>query len=132
MSETSQADMERDHRIWQSDHASWIKDISRWQAEHQAAVVRLEELQSFIIEHGGALRAHAQSVIERERALPDLQSQLSQHADTAGHSSDMIAAHRQLAAEHQRQHEAHERIKRHHEAVLARLREIVSVPHRPP
>ena len=129
MSATSHADMERDHRAWRNNHARWVKEMSRWQAEHQAAVLRLEELQSFIIKHGGALRAHARPVFECEQALARLESQLSQGHDTVHGCQDVNAAHRQQAAEHERLRDAHERIRRRHDAIFAGLNKLINGVH---
>jgi hypothetical protein len=115
--------MQADHRTWFTAHAQWRKDIERWQAEHKAAVARLAQMQKVVAEHGDALEEHARACRQVEEAIGAHDREISQQQKgTNERPHDVVANQHQhqegVFSVHQN---AHERIRKHHEAVMAQL-----------
>lgn len=115
--------MRADHQTWLAAHARWRQDIDRWQAEHEAAVTRLAEMQEIVRGHGECLEEHARAVCQAEEATTAHEREIA--AFIAGKSDrpqDLAAnRHQEQEGVFGRQQDAHERIKKHHEAVMAQL-----------
>jgi hypothetical protein len=120
--------MQADHRTWLAAHAQWRKDIERWQAEHRSAVSRLVELQNFVGEHGQALDAHAQAFQQAENAIAAHEREIVKQRKGANEKPQDIVAnrHQQQEGAYDRQQDAHERIRKHHDAVMAQLQSLES------
>jgi len=114
----------------QADHAAWLaclarlrEDVVRWQAEHRDLVRRLAEMQCSVADHGTALDAHAATFGHVEQAIADHERAIAARSPGAALPRGDQAAerHRDEAALLRRHQDAHGRIARHHEAVVARM-----------
>jgi hypothetical protein len=116
--------MQAEHRAWLASHAEWQRDIERWQAEHNSAVDRLTEMQRLIREHGEALEEHARALRQIEAAISVHEREIAKHQAGNGTPAQDVMAnrHRENEGVFSRQQDAHERIKKHHEEVMAQLR----------
>lgn len=115
--------MQEDHRQWREAHCQWRRDIDRWQAEHEKAIARLAEMQKVVREHGEALADHSQSLRKAEEAVAKHESEIASYLAGASRSPQDVMANNHQAqegsfAQHKR---AHERIRKHHQVVLAQL-----------
>jgi hypothetical protein len=115
--------MHADHEHWLSEYARWRAENERWQAEHEAAITCLVELQNIVRRHEECLEEHTHSFAVIENAVAAHERELSrQRIGTNDEPPDVLATrHQEEAARFQRQQDAHERIKNHHQAVMAQL-----------
>jgi hypothetical protein len=115
--------MRSDHRNWLAAHAQWRLDIERWQAEHTSAVTRLAEMQKVVADHGESLAEHARAFRKIEEAIADHEREIAnQQRGAGGQPYDVMAnRHQEEEGVFSRQKDAHERIRKHHEAVMAQL-----------
>jgi hypothetical protein len=118
--------MQAEHRDWLAAHARWRSDIEHWQAEHKTAVERLTTMQGVIAEHGNALEAHAQTMRTFEAAIAAHNRDMAAYeAGKGAPAQDVLAnRHQDNAGRFNRQLDAHERIKKHHQDVMAQLRSL--------
>jgi hypothetical protein len=116
--------MQAEHKDWLASHAEWHRDIERWQAEHKAAADRLTAMQSMIREHGDALEEHARVLRQSEAAISLHEREIAKYqAGKEAAAQDVMAnRHRDNEGVFSQQQDAHERIKKHHEEVMAQLR----------
>lgn len=98
------------HKTCRDEHEAWLKDINRWQTEHQEAMFALERFEAFLRNHADAVRTHAEAIDSHERHLND---------------PGAIEAHGELAAKHAEQHQFHERIAVRHGCVISQLRLLI-------
>lgn len=94
------------------EHATWLKDIDRWQGEHLAILADLERVHTFVIESGDALREHA--------AL--LASMIAEH-------DAMSEEYEALKARHLRARSTHGQAADRHDEVMRRVRRITREIH---
>ncbi|MFO0911414.1 MAG: hypothetical protein U0795_00535 [Pirellulales bacterium] len=115
--------MQADHQTWLAAHAQWQQDIALWQAEHKSAVARLAEVRRAVQEHAKGLEEHAKAFRELERAVAAHEAEIAkQFSGSSEEPYDVVAnRHQQQASAFGRQQEAHIRIKKHHEGVMAQL-----------
>lgn len=115
--------MHADHRHWLAAHAQWQQEIARWQAEHETAVERLAKLQDVVRLHGECLEQHARAFRESEQAIAAHERELQEYQAGANKQPhDVMATRHQAEAEaFRRQQDAQQRIRTHHEAVMAQL-----------
>jgi len=120
--------MRADHQAWLAAHAQWRQDIERWQAEHEDAVSRLTELQKLVREHGECLEEHGRAFRQAEEATTAHEREITEFMAGAGDKPQDVAANRHQEQEGVfiRQQDAHERIKKHHAAVMAQLQALES------
>lgn len=116
--------MQADHCEWLAAHAQWRQDIERWQKEHESAVARLAEMQKVVREHGECLEEHSRSFLRLADAIASHEREIAgQNAGRSGKPQDVVAnRHQEKEGVFSQQQDAHERIKKHHEAVMAQLR----------
>jgi len=103
---------------WHREHDQWESEISRWQADHQYALVELERIAERVVNHGEALRRHATDLNGHKQALTAMEEFVSGAAAPQRTLDGMVTSH----AKYQ---EVHERIRRHHDNVMALLRTLV-------
>jgi chromosome segregation ATPase len=115
--------MKADHQTWLAAHAQWREDIERWQAEHKSAVARLAEMQKTVQEHGECLEEHAKAFRKIEEAIASHEREITkQFSGSNERPHDVVAnRHQEQEGVFSRQQDAHERIKKHHEGVMAQL-----------
>ena len=126
MPTATHATMHQDHRQWLSDNKMWRCDIAAWQQEFKTVTQELRQIETALKEHEQALQVHAAAIRLREQDLAAHEHALAEYErGEAGEQLIPLArAHDQEAAKHVQQHEAHERIKRHHHEVLAKVVEL--------
>jgi hypothetical protein len=100
---------------WHREHDLWDHDVSRWQADHQCAMVTLEQVAHLIVNHGEALRRHAGDLEAHRQGF----GVLDRSGRGAALNQTMIDG---MAEQHHRQREVHERIRRHHECAMSLFR----------
>jgi hypothetical protein len=112
-----------DRVAWQARLAGWRDDTARWQAEHDALLVRLADMQRAVVEHGRSLAAHESLFPGVDLALAEFGAVVA--ALPAAPPPDALASvahrHGDLAALVHRCDDAHGRMARHHAEVLARM-----------
>ena len=116
--------MQADQRQWDYVHSTWCVDIECWQREHESALSQLAKLQEMLRLHGEALGSHARAVEGHQQGLQDHGQAMSEYQNQgAGETlqETMASKHRELAERQRTQHEAHERIKKHHHTVMAHV-----------
>jgi hypothetical protein len=120
--------MQAEHKTWLAAQADWRRDIERWEAEHKSAATRLTAMQSLICEHGKALEEHARELRRVDDAIAVHDRAIAEHRAGKGYQAQDIIANRHRDKERvfSRQQDAHGRIKKHHEEVMAQLRHLES------
>lgn len=115
--------MKADHQTWLAAHARWRQDIDRWQAEHKSAVARLAEMQKTVQKHAECLEEHAKAFRKFEEAIMMHNREISKQLSGSNEQPHDVVANRHQEQEgvFSRQQDAHERIKNHHERVMAQL-----------
>jgi hypothetical protein len=118
--------MQADYAAWHASLARWKEDAATWQAEHDALLKRLAEMQRSVVEHGKSLNAHEAAFRGIELALAELE-RLSTIPPEAGQASPVeptASRHRDLSARVQQVDDAHQRMARHHADVVARMADL--------
>ena len=119
------ADMRDYAALWRYEHATWLSDISCWQAEHQAIMVDWDRLQEHLQDKGFDLRNHADTIAAHGRILADHVRRISEcHSQGEGYD-EIVSHHEELAGEHAEQRGAHERLKGHHHTMIVQLSMLV-------
>jgi predicted nucleic acid-binding Zn-ribbon protein len=115
--------MQADHQTWRAARAQWLQDIDRWQAEHKSAVARLAEMQKTVHEHGESLEEHAKALRKIEEAIAAHEREITKQFSGSNEQPHDVFANRHQDQEgvFSRQQDAHNRIKQHHEGVMAQL-----------
>ena len=126
MPTATHASMHQNHRQWLSDNKMWRCDIAAWQQEFKTVTQELKQVEAALMEHEQALQIHAAAIRVREQDLTAHEHALAEYE--RGEAGDQLIAlaraHDQEAAKHAQQSEAHERIKRHHHLVMAKVVEL--------
>lgn len=113
------AALRAEHATWNDWISRWRDDVSRWQAEHDDAIERLARVQDAVRVHGASLAAHAAAFTAVESAIASHEHLLA--TTPPADSGTVVDAHATQRSLLRQQREAHERIARHHAAVLAQL-----------
>lgn len=115
--------MQAEHREWLKAHAQWRQDIERWQKENESAVAQLTKMQKVVRESGECLEEHSRSLLRFEDAVAAHEREIAgQNAGRIDKLQDVAAnRHQEQEGVFSQQQDAHERIKKHHEAVMAQL-----------
>ncbi len=120
---SSHAAMHSDHRHWGCEIAAWRDDVGLWQHEIDKALSDLAGLERTLRGHAEALRGHAEQIRSHEEELREHEEALARYEHGGPGEEKLIGMalyHNAEAALHDRQREAHERIKKHQHTVLAR------------
>ncbi len=121
--------MHRDNRQERYEHAMWVEDVARWEAEHAQAAAWLLEVQKAWDQTETAMRSHRRIVRAHEL-------QLQRHEKAIGDSwfdgSDaeherLAAAHERLRVRHRQAEAIHEQLRQHHEAIMAEIPELLKI-----
>lgn len=121
---TSFSNMHTDHQQWQKEHQTWRNEIDHWRKGHTAVLSVLAELQDAIRRHEEALANHVQEIEQIALGLDEHEQ--SMHAyecqGTGLEQQEPMTKSHQLQEDRQiYQRNVHERIKRHHHAVMTQL-----------
>jgi hypothetical protein len=119
MTDTTNQDLHADHRLWLSDLSLWQDDLREWRDELGRALDDLREAEA-------ALRAHAQGLDQHGVAMDQEAEGIRQHecgiALTERAGAGLTAGpHEAQAARHPQRRDAHERLKRYHHTLIARV-----------
>lgn len=119
--ELSHSSMHGEHRQWLNENGHWRDDVAIWQNELKEVLAAIGKLDTAIHAHQEALRVHAAAVRCYEQNLAEHEHALADY-ERGGAGADLIPlvkAHHEEAGRHSQQRDAHERIKKHHHAVMA-------------
>jgi len=112
-----------EHYEAQCEHEMWLEDIEHWEGDHQQTEVMLEEVRAALRDHGVALRDHAETI-----KAHDVRAQLHEEElvdfERGGNPPDPDHAepgglHREFQHRHEGTRQAHQRIKEHHDMIMA-------------
>ena len=123
MATVTHATMHCDHKQWISENDMWRCDISSWQEELRQAASHLAEVEAALKEHEKALQVHAAAIRLRQQDLAAHERALAEYegGETGAELIALAQSHGTEASKHSQQRDAHERIKRHHHAVIAQV-----------
>lgn len=118
--------MQADYAAWHACLARWKDDAAHWQAEHDALLERLADMQRFIVEHGTSLTAHEAAFGGIEQSLAEFERLIATHphAEHAGLAEPMESRHQELSARVRQIDDAHRRMARHHAEVGSRMADL--------
>jgi hypothetical protein len=118
--------MQADYAAWRACLTRWKDEAAHWQADHDALLKRLADMQRFVVEHGTSLTAHeaafegiAQSLVDLERLITS-----PPQAEPTGLAEPMESRHRELSAQVRRIDDAHRRMAKHHAEVGSRMADL--------
>lgn len=118
--------MQADYAAWRACLTRWKDDAARWQAEHDALLKRLADMQRFVVDHGTSLTAHETAFGGIEQSLAEFERLIATHPDAehTGLTEPMESRHRQLSARVRQIDDAHQRMARHHAEVGSRMADL--------
>jgi hypothetical protein len=104
----------------------WRCDIAAWQQEFKTVKTDLAQVEAALKEHEQAMQVHAAAIRLRERDLAAHEHALAEYerGETGAQLIPLAHAHDQEGTKHAQQREAHERIKRNHHLVLAKVAQL--------
>jgi chromosome segregation ATPase len=104
----------------------WKDDAAHWQAEHDALLKRLADMQRFVVEHGTSLTAHEAAFRGIEQSLTELERLIASYpeAEHTGLAEPMESRHRELSARVRHIDNAHQRMAKHHAEVGSRMADL--------
>jgi hypothetical protein len=111
---------------WHACLIRWKDDAAHWQAEHDALLKRLADMQRFIVEHGTSLTAHEAAFGAVEQSLVEFERLIATHPDAedTGLAEPMESRHRELSARIRHIDDAHQRMAKHHAEVGSRMADL--------
>ena len=117
-------DMQAEHRQWDYVHSAWRVDIERWRGEYITALSELAKLQETLHPYGDTINEHAESMERLDSRLRDHERALAEFKGKGdGQLQEALELeHRKHAELHSGQCTAHDRIQKHHQAVMTQLR----------
>ncbi len=121
---TCAIEMHSDHRHWNSELAMWKEDITNWRSEHAIALDLLLQAKTMITSHEACLDAHQEKMSEVSKAIQCHEKTLAAslrggaESDRNNVLNDKHESHLQTMIT---QHDAHERIKKHHHTAMAKV-----------
>jgi hypothetical protein len=118
--------MQADYAAWRVCLTRWKDDAAHWQAEHDALLKRLADMQRFVVEHGASLTAHEAGFGAVEQSLAECERLIATHseAEEMGLAEPMESRHRELSARVRQIDDAHTRMARHHAEVGSRMADL--------
>jgi chromosome segregation ATPase len=113
--------MHRDHCQLRNEDDLWRLEIAAWQRELETARKDLSKLEAALREHDKALQTHAAAIRAYEADVGEHEHALAafEQGGSGGELIDMAKAHEAEVAQQNQRRQAHERIKRHHHALMA-------------
>ena len=118
--------MQADYAAWRACLTRWKDDAAHWQAEHDALLKRLADMQRFVVEHGTSLTAHEAAFGAVEQSLVEFERLIATHPDAehTGLAEPMESRHRELSARVRHIDDAHQRMAKHHAEVGSRMADL--------
>jgi hypothetical protein len=118
--------MQADYVAWRACLTRWKDDAAHWQAEHDALLKRLADMQRFVVEHGTSLTAHEAAFGAVEQSLAEFERLIATHPDAEhmGLAEPTESRHRELSARVRHIDDAHQRMARHHAEVGSRMADL--------
>ncbi len=119
--------MQRENRDVKYEYAMWIEDVTQWQTEHHTAAAWLADVQAAWKETELAVEKHAREIHDHEGRLQEHEKAIAQRWSDGSKSEhqELTAQHQDLEAKHLEALQAHQQLKKHHEAVMAEIRELL-------
>lgn len=118
--------MQADYAAWRACLTRWKDDAAHWQAEHDALLKRLADMQRFVVEHGTSLTAHEAAFGAVEQSLAEFERLITTHPDAehTGLAEPLESRHRELSARVRHIDDAHQRMAKHHAEVGSRMADL--------
>jgi hypothetical protein len=118
--------MQADYAAWRACLTRWKDDAAHWQADHDALLKRLADMQRFVVEHGTSLTAHEAAFGAVEHSLAEFERLIATHPDAehTGLAEPMESRHRELSARVRHIDDAHRRMAKHHVEVGSRMADL--------
>lgn len=115
--------MQADYASWRACLTRWKDDAAHWQAEHDALLKRLADMQRFVVEHGTSLTAHEAAFGAVEQSLVEFERHIATDPDAehTGLAEPMESRHSELSARVRHIDDAHQRMAKHHAEVGSRM-----------
>jgi hypothetical protein len=115
--------MHSDHRRWQAALSQWKDDLAEWDRELVQAGEALREVGAALDSHAAGLDAHARLLRREDQEVDDHEHLM---ACLARHQADhdpisQHGGHDAEACRFARLHDAHERLKKYHHTLMARI-----------
>jgi hypothetical protein len=128
MIDTLTRDLHAEHRDWETDISLWKDELETWLKELSRASGNLRRAERALESHAQALDRHTLDLLTEEQAVRRHERAMAQEA--GGGREGLVLPPGDHTAESERHHkmrDAHERLKKYHHAILARLSVLLKV-----
>jgi septal ring factor EnvC (AmiA/AmiB activator) len=117
--------MHNDHRNWQSRYSMWQDDLIAWQKELGTAMNEARELLTTLDRQASVLSEHKTKIDNHQSALTTHEHEIAASEKFGNEVPDSLTAtHQEMVRQADSFARQHERIKKHHHALIAKLNEI--------
>lgn len=129
--DTHLENLRRDHARWSAEHGHWAKDLRVWRDEHAKALAACARIETLVRRFD-----HLAPPFQRDLALHDEEvrlhaKELANAAPGSKHPGEEL--HKCGDAEHARELEAHDELRRLHDQILEEIGNLTEeLPSRPP
>ncbi len=128
MTTISHSEIHGDHRYWQSEIKMWRDDIQQWQQEREDCIAELLEA---INRHDRAMECHTNSIVDHQSAIVDhehfiAECEQNSSAKDKGDEATFAETHQGESSIQNDLRASHERIKKRHHTVMAKLAMVVA------
>lgn len=122
MSQTSHADIHREHHEWSAQHATWKQELQGWMHQHQRVAQLLRQALELMSCRARSLELHGIAIdtMEQRIAVHENAMEVLQNVGAELHQSHH-ATHR----EHLHQQEVHDRLRAAQNAIAEHAEELV-------
>jgi hypothetical protein len=122
MIDTLTRDLHTEHRDWETDVSLWKDELETWLKELSRASGDLRRAERALETHAQALDRHTLDLLAEEREVRRHERAMAQAAGGGrGELALPPGDHTAEAERHRKMGDAHERLKKYHHAILARL-----------
>lgn len=128
MSKSIQGKMHEQHRRWRNDQDAWRIDIEEWKKELREASRTLADIGGMLRESFDAIEAHADAVWQEEQRTHGHELSLCQESMAGERKKtdrQWAAVHRRQSTQHERLADAHARMRKHNQRVVAAVRRLL-------
>lgn len=128
MTTISHSEIHGDHRYWQNEIKMWRDDIQLWQQEREDCIAELLEA---ISRHDRAMECHSNSIVDHQSAIEDHEHFIAEceqkmNTEDKGQVETFMETHYGESALQTDLRASHEKIKRRHHTVMAKLAMVVA------
>ncbi len=114
--------MHEDHRNWQSEHSMWKQDLASWNKQIDLGLSKLDELAQLMRHQQQVLAEHDDTIDKQEESLQSHEHKLV-GCEKLGieYQQSLTEKHFEMQKQIDRARVVHERIKKYHHELMARL-----------